>query len=404
MSVELSDKVNDILNQIEELDESEQNQVLDELIEKEPEFQDIHDRLIDGVSTRIPELPSLRPHSKTMRNTKITALTHFEFNDKGVKEVKKQMHPSTATGEWLDEHGGDIGLVRKTLVKATGTVLTGSSVLPDATYTLPELFMAGTVGSEDEESVKFVGLTTPSIDPSQEADEDGDYTVEVQIEAEKGGASANLDPNMILEIFTKVPYFDLVKQKNSTTGGYNHESDDDFRKRILDKKKEIAEYTPPWFRNQALTITGVGDAIIIPVIYGEGTIGIAIKGTGTTIPQSLIDEVQAHFDTETIKPLANWRAFVSAIATYDIDIQVDVYHKAGLSVQEDDILSAVESYFSALSIGDSFVLQMMETKIGLVNNVYNFKTMAPTDDIIDSPNVSTLIVLGTAGFNLIEVA
>ncbi len=401
----LSPSVQDILDYIDtkSLSETEYVQLVDELIERDPNFTDILNRLVDETSTRIPELKNLRPEAMIMKTLKITSLIHYEYIDKGLDDLKKQMIVQTAEGEWLDLHGGEEGLERKTLEKATGKVLIGSSIPSDASYMVPELITLGTKGSIDQEPVCFFGLTTPTADPSTPADIDGDYTVLLDIQAELGGSAANLDPGLITEVISKVPYFDLVKQIEPTLGGFDRESDEAFRTRVLEKKKTNTEYSITWFKSQAESFAGVLEALIIPTIHGEGTVGIIIRGTGTVIPQSVIDAVQAHFDSPAIRPLANWKAFVYPIATKGVMIQMDVYYRSGFPVLDSDLQNAVNTYFSNLSIGRPYIKNMMETEVGQVSNVYNFTTLLPVEDMVVATDSSTLMVLESATFNLIEV-
>ncbi|GMT48548.1 MAG: hypothetical protein IEMM0008_0087 [bacterium] len=401
----LSLSVQDILNYIDtkSLSETEYVQLVDELIERDPNFIDILNRLVDETSTRISELKNLRPEAVIIRDLKITTFIHSEYVDKGLDELKKQMIVQTAEGEWLDLHGGEEGLYRKTLEKATGKILIGSSIQPDTTYTVPELITIGTKGSVDQEPIRFFGLTAPTADPSTPVDSGGDYTIELDIQAELGGSAGNLDPGLITEVISKVPYFDLVKQIEPTGGGFDRESDEAFRSRILEKKKTNTEYSITWFKSQAESFAGVLEALIIPAIHGEGTVGVIIRGTGTVIPQSVIDAVQAHFDSPSIRPLANWKAFVYPIATKEVTIVVDVYYRIGFPVLESDLQNAVNTYFSNLSIGDPYIKNMMETEVGQAANMYNFTTLLPVEDIVMSPDSSTLMVLASATFNLIEV-
>ncbi len=390
---------------IDELDinETEHNELIWLLIEKDPEFADFFDRLIDEASTGLPELKNLRPQSKIGRDIKISAIMYSEYIDKGQDEVKKQLHIQTATDEDLDLFGQGVGLERITLTKATGTVLVGSSIIPDAVYTLPELFTVATTGSETQESLKFLGLTTPSIDPTTLQDADGDYTTELYVIAENGGSMYNLDPNMITEVLSKVPYFNIVKQTIKTAGGYDREEDDDYRQRVLTKKKSYIG-TIEWFKSETEAFEGVQEAIITPAQYGEGSIGIAIRGTGYVIPESLLTEIQAHFDSDEIKPLANWRAFVSTISSHTVPVVVVAYHLPGQTIDQAAVQDAIETYFASLKIGESFVRIQMEKSILMVANVFNLKSTYPLDNNgIINAQANELLIAGSVAITVEEI-
>ncbi len=372
----MSDAVKNIVDYINEkgLSKSDYNELIDNLIEKDPEFTDLLDLLIDKASTRVPELANLRPQAKIMRVLKIIALMQYEVVDKGIEELKKQMFVQTAEAEWLDLHGEGNNIERKIMIKATGTVFVGSKTKPDTVYTLPESFIVGTKGSADQESLKFKVLKSVTIDSSYKANDKKEYLEKVEIEAEKGGERYNVLENSITEIFTKHNYFDLVKQLTPTSGGVDRERDDDFRQRIITKASGKLEGSIGWFKSQAEKFGGVKNAHIVPKIYGVGTVGIAIKGVKDFVSPVLINEIQAYFDSDEARPIANWKAFVFPVNKSYITIDITVYHRAENTIDKKIIHDAIQSYFKDLDVGESFIKEKLEGYIIRIKNVVNLKT------------------------------
>lgn len=400
----VSEKIQNILDYIDEQDinESERNELVDELTELDTDFQDLQDRLIDEQTTRLPELSNLRPNSKIMRNNKINLYTYWEFIEKKIDKLDMDRAIRTASEDALEEHGASRGVVRKQLAKATGTIWVGSSIPPDKLYTIPTLFMVGTPGSYDQEALRFIVTETPSIDVGHPQDVDGDYMIEVKIQAEEGGEAYNLNIGKITEIFTEIEYFEKVKQLSPTSGGFDLEDLEDYRDRVLQKGQASVIHSKAWFKAEAEGVDpGVQEAIIIDNINGEGSVGIIIRGTGSVVPQSVLDTVQAHFNHKDQKPMGNWRAFVKPIQTQTIDIEIDIYYEPGKTIVQSEAYSAIENYFSNLLVGEQYVREQMEAKLDDVDNVFNWVTKSPAIDVIVVPS-DTLAVLGNISAQFME--
>ena len=403
----LSVHLQEILGYIEEredlLEDWEKNYLINRLIEKDPDFVDRYERVMDSVTTAIPEMKNLRPNSAISRNTKIITHLDWEVRQK-MAELEKNFSPLTAEGEWLDIWGGMVGLTRKENVKATGKVLLGGAVPPDSTYAVSKLLLVGTKGSADEEAIRFRAVTTPSINPSATPDSEGLYLVETDIEAEEGGEKGNLKAGMITEVYSEVPYFNVVKQIDSTNGGEDRENDETYRVRVLEKFQKIGSVGPGWFIEKAKSFEGVKDAQVLPVIHGSGTVGVIISGTGTVVPQTLVDEIQAYFDSDEVKPLVNWTAVVYPAELETVIFVVDIDYLAGTNPpDETELTSKLNEYFNTLGIGEELVTLDASTYMKQVKNVYTLEVQEPIDPIVKPTSINKKLVLGSASFNPIEV-
>ncbi len=173
---------------------------------------------------------------------------------------KKQLFVSTADAEYLTTHGNEFGLVRKTGTKATGsgtatgttgTVIAASTKLQSAT---------GNVYSTDSEVTLVAGVGTLAIT----ADDVGDaYNEDAGAELTFVSPLATVDTIVTIDA-------------NALTGGVDEETDDEYRNRLLTRKR-----LPPHggadfdYENWALEVSGVTRAWSIPLYQGAGTIGLA---------------------------------------------------------------------------------------------------------------------------------
>lgn len=384
---ELTADVIEILDLIDEKDlsEADYNSLVDELIDRDPDFQDLLDRFIDETSTRIPELKNLRPQAKLMRNGKIIASMYWEYIEKKLQALERDMFPSTAEEEALIEWGRAKGVTRKQKAKATGTVLIGAETAPDKTYAVSQLTIVGTVGSAEEEAYKFTVDSEVTISPGHSPSADGNYWIEANITAMEGGENWNLEAGRITELYSNNNYFTLVKQEIPTDGGFDLEPLEDFRVRVIAGGIDEQSPTDPidWFKKKTESFTGVKEAIIIPVIYGEGTVGVIIRGTGGVVSQSTIDEVQAFFDDPAVR-VFGWKAFVMPVSSQTLDIHCVVYYEsADDPILQSDAYKVVEEYFANLEVGEDYTEDRLTAQIATVGaNFYAVNIISPTEPII----------------------
>lgn len=87
------------------------------------------------------------------------------------------------------------------------------------------------------------------------------YAIEIPIQAIRPGTSANLGSLQIVD--TDLQYKVVVTNITATSGGANRESDDAFRSRILSVFSGANIGTSSGYRNTALGVTGVSDALVV---------------------------------------------------------------------------------------------------------------------------------------------
>ncbi len=202
----MNESVKEIVKLIEDkkLSRSDYNLLLDSIIEKEPEFNDLLEDLITRFYNNVVKpdnesddksISNLRPQGKIMRVLKIFALMQYEVLDKGIEELKKQMLVQTAEDEWLDLHAQRYSIERKILTNAVGKVYVGATTKPKITYTFKKGNIVAAKSTINNEPLKFKTLndveineeTKPYEDNTIDDDDKKVYRVEVPVIALKGG-------------------------------------------------------------------------------------------------------------------------------------------------------------------------------------------------------------------------
>lgn len=165
----------------------------------------------------------------------------------------------TSYGEWLDMKANEFGLSRREGTKATGTVtITGK----DDTF-IPKWTLVQT-----ESGLQFYTTEEAIIKCG---------SVNIGIEAFDEGSKYNIPPLNIKELPIPIYGAESVRNDDRTTGGSDVESDEELAQRLLFKVRSPATSgNIHHYRQWALDVAGIGDAKVIPLWEGPGTVKVSV--------------------------------------------------------------------------------------------------------------------------------
>ena len=343
-------------------------------------YDEIYSRMLSDYNNRTKNYPS--ESSDAAIRLKVLAGEIFS-SYMNIEYIKKQMFLSTATGEFLDYHGKQRGLTRKSATKASGSVYMGSIEASQSSIIIPKGTIISTSG---ENPVLFKTNTDAALLAGQER-------VLVGCTAVEGGSRGNVKIKAINVIVTPVSGISVVTNLTVFSGGTDVESDEEFRQRIEESIINVSNgANEAYYRKLALSVEGVEGVGIIPKNRGVGTVDIFINSKGENASAALIEKVQnlvdeyreintdvlvksanvwnftislsisvkAGFDFNEVKNILTNRLneFVASLGVgknvYEADIADIIYHTEG-----------VKSYF--LSFSDSFISQDQYAKLTSVS-------------------------------------
>lgn len=256
----------------------------------------------------------------------------------------------TATGTYLDKKVGEQGLTRKAAVKATTTVtITGS---PGAS-----IVVGNKVASD---TVTFLVTEAKAIAAGKTA-------MDVAVECEVAGSLGNVIAGAIKYFPVTIAGLTAVTNAAAVTNGYDEETDDDLRQRYYVKVQTPATSGNKYhYLNWAKSVTGVGDARVIPLWNGNGTVKVIIinsnkRAADSTLVTSVsdyIEDVRPIGATVTVESAAELAIDVSATLSLQTgyalaDVKVAI--EANLTQYLKDI-AFVETYVSYAKVG-SLILE-----------------------------------------------
>lgn len=314
-----------------------------------------------------------------------------------------------ANGTSLDLIGEQIGIIRESSKKATGTQ---EFYFPD-----------GITSSIDINIPKGTIIQTAGTDPILFETTDsttltaGDTITTAPIAAVNPGSEGNVGPNSITEWGEYEPNPDLeIQNPESTVGGRNNEDDDDFRERIQNYNAEAAESTYEAIIREVEGLENTESATVFindtpdPFPNGQppGTIEVVVNYDGDMkdVAEALMSvkaagepPVGGYSGARVVKEveLPNGQLVeVPLTSPGGVEIYVDIeltYNPedyAGDNAVLDNIVDYLGGYYSdgsinkrGLEVGDDVLFGEIEYHIRNVAGVYDVTSLAV--DTVDPP-------------------
>ena len=204
----------------------------------------------------------------------------FETAYARLEEILKNGFALTATGEYLDCKAAEQGITRKSGV--------ASQVKVTITGTPGSVISVGDKVASD--SLIFSAIENVEIGESGTAD--------VTVICDTVGTVGNIPQGAINRFPVTLSGIVSVTNKESATGGFNEETDDELRDRYFEKVSLPATSGSKYHYEQwAKEISGVGDAKCLPLWNGNGTVKVIIINSEKGVPsEELISEVANHIE------------------------------------------------------------------------------------------------------------
>lgn len=197
-----------------------------------------------------------------------------------ISDLPDAVFALTASGTYLDRRAAEQGLERRAATYAEG-VLT-------ITGTAGSIVHAGSLAASGD--VLYSTLASVTLPESGTADVAAVCTL--------AGAAGNAAAGKINRFPISLPGLASVTNAEPFSGGYDRESDDDLRERYFEKvSRPNASGNKNDYITWAKEVQGVGDAQVLPLWDGPGTVKVVITDIDTKpADEELIAEVKAHIE------------------------------------------------------------------------------------------------------------
>ena len=266
-----------------------------------------------------------------------------------VEWLKRQLFPSTATGEFLDRFAAQRGLARNAAVKARGQLKFSVNEQKATAVTIPR----GTVVSTDSElPVRLYTTEDSEIPPNT-------YSVSVPAEAELAGYRGNVNARTAVVPVSVPSEVDSVTNDSAFTGGSDEESDTTLRARIQNSYVNCPNGMNASFYIQLVKqVDGITKAGVVSKPRGAGTINIYIADTDGNATDAQLYEAQSLVNAQRE---LNVDAVVARAVSLSCDLSVVVTKKTGYSSAEVIAMcaDAFEDYLSTIPIGGRLYLSVL---------------------------------------------
>lgn len=244
----------------------------------------------------------------------------------------------TSTGKNLDKIVGEVGITRKLSVRSSGKVT-----------------ITGTVGATINSGIQVASdsltfLTTESVViPSG-------GSVQVAVECTSYGSVGNVPLGAIKYFPVTISGLQTVTNAIAFTNGYDEESDSELRSRYYTKVQTPATSGNIYhYLNWSKEVTGVGDAKVIPLWNGNGTVKVIIINSNKVgADATLIENVTSHIEEN--RPIGATVTVISAVGK-SINISFSLTLETGYIVEDvkTNIENTIISYLKDIAFVKDYV-------------------------------------------------
>jgi|HigsolmetaAR203D_1030402.scaffolds.fasta_scaffold05033_4 uncharacterized phage protein gp47/JayE len=286
-----------------------------------------------------------------------------------------------------------MGFEKQPAVYATGAVTFSRTTPADTNYLIPAGTIVRTRATATSAPVNFRTTVDAVIAVGQ-------TSVTVPVICQTPGTVGNVDAGTITNFLTKPTGVDAVTNANPLSNGREEETPDEQKSRFQKFISSLSRGTLPAIEYGATTavITDEnGDVIervvdarafeFIPERLGEVDVYIW-NGVGQA-SQDLIDEVQkilhGYYDSNG-KPVYGYKPAGIMVTVYsasaaDVYIRINIKPEDGVELEElkPYIEREIADFFSALKQGDTLIQTALETRVKLIDGIYDVKIELSTD-------------------------
>lgn len=251
-----------------------------------------------------------------------------------------QALPAVVSMLFVDEtSGGYLDLVGQTYFNITRRP--GTRARCDITIT-------GSAGTVIPEGTLFLTATGLQFALIEDVTIQDGGTAKGVLEATEEGIAYNIGPGTIVNTFVSLPGLSAYTNEQAS-GGTDQESDTALLQRIQERRQKPVNGTNGWqYRAWVMSVPGVGDAKVVELAEGAGTVGVTLVDS-TMAPASpeIVEECQTLIDAQ--RPIG---AVVSVSApaalTLDVTAVVVITAAASAEVVEEAFRVRLGEYLSSL--------------------------------------------------------
>lgn len=260
----------------------------------------------------------------------------FTYND----YIFNEAFPQTATGDYLDCHAENHGISRNTASSATGTLTFTISADAEEAVTIPE----GTVCSVD--GAPFIQFAT---DEDVVADV-GVTEVSVSATAINTGSRFNAEAGEVDTIVNTVEYVTAVTNAEAFSGGYDDETDESLRGRVLRSfQYENNAVNKPAVEAAVTEINDVTDANVY--VDDEGALAVCVRTKSDSLTDDLTAEIEDAVGFATLTG-TELNIFVAEAVEFSASVIGTVCSGCDYDEVETAIEEAVTDYCGKEEIGE----------------------------------------------------
>ena len=301
---------------------------------------------------------------------------------------------TTATGADLDNKVADLGLTRKDAVPATGSFTFRKNNPATATTIIPSGSMITTVPTPSQAAVVFITDHDVTLAIGQ-------TSVVVPATCQTAGSAGNIAAGTQLLISSAVPGLDTVTLETGIFDGADQETDEDLRARGLAAFPALARGTVISYQEIALSVDGIGEAIVVPRNRGPGTLDIFVMGPDNSIPSdATLALVRAAVELEKV---ATDDVEVLLPTQLTVPVTVNVHLSGGVDVAATvlGVQDAITAYIEGLGISggpaghiyNSHIVAAALTVDGVYNATSSFADQAVAPQEMPVTGVVTVHVI-----------
>lgn len=176
------------------------------------------------------------------------------------------------------------------------------------------------------------------------------------LECETDGSLGNQPSGALIPI----EYIDglaVAEINEILTPGEDDETDQSLLERLLFRARNAATSGNAYhYKQWALEVTGVGDAVVLPLWDGPGTVKVVLLGTDKKSPSSgVVDAAEAYINQ--MRPILAGDLTVEGAVEVPIDISVTIQLASGVVLEDvkQQIETAVSVYLETLAFKDPLV-------------------------------------------------
>ncbi len=289
-------------------------------------------------------------------------------------------------GDFLDILGGDI--LRESGGKSSGYLLfyLPDNMVKDYDIVIPSYFLAST---DNEESLEFETITEVTL-PA------GTNSILVPAKSLYVGSEYNTVANTINILEEDLDELEVINPE-AFIGGTDNEDDEHYRARLLEDAGIPDFGSEDWFKDEALTIEGVNDVLIVNQYKGTNTIGIIIAPS----VESIINIAQDYFNQGSKRPGGTWPVCLGA-GEEPIDVTIEIVPADGYTPEEaiSNVESSVINFFGKQKINQQLIENDLRQVIFHTEGINFYDLITPTNDL--TPSEHAIFTLGNLSIAIRE--